>query len=76
MQLISYQQMKLLFYSKGYSIQSICNELSISRTGLKRSIDNCSLSFNRVLLLCSVLGVTPNDIITTTKERTRPTKKG
>jgi DNA-binding Xre family transcriptional regulator len=60
---MDYNEIKFIAESKNMQICDLDDELGLARNGLKRSFERQTLSMSKVLQLCHILGITPNQLL-------------
>lgn len=58
---MNYNEIKFIAESKNMQMMDLDAELKLARNGLKRSFERQTLPMSKVLQLCQILGITPNE---------------
>ena len=58
---MTYSELKDLAEIKKITMQSLADDVKMTRTGFRTSFENQSLPISKVCLLCEKLGISPND---------------
>lgn len=58
---MTYCELKDLSEIKGVTLQSLADEVNMTRTGFRSSIENQTLPISKVGALCKKIGISPND---------------
>lgn len=60
---MNYNELYLLIKQKGFTVKSICNQIEMTSNGFKDAIEKQTLPWIKIEKLCSILDVTPNDLL-------------
>lgn len=58
---MNYNKLKTLLTERKIKVAEFCEQLQMTRQGLQKSLDNGQLAYEKVLLCCRLLGISPND---------------
>ena len=58
---MTYCELKDLSEIKGVTLRSLADEVNMTRTGFRSSIENQTLPISKVEALCKKIGISPND---------------
>lgn len=58
---MKYSKLKSILSERKIVIADFCKQLQITRQGLQKSLDNDQLPYNKILLSCHILGITPDE---------------
>lgn len=60
---MEYNDLMILAKQKKILQKNLCQQLNLTPAGFKRGIENGTLPINKVLPLCQILGISPNELI-------------
>ncbi|MBQ7210788.1 MAG: hypothetical protein IJS05_07840 [Paludibacteraceae bacterium] len=58
---MNYNEIKSLIKKKGLDVKFILNEVGMSYDGFRLSIEKQTIESRKLLILCNLLGISPND---------------
>ncbi len=58
---MKYNRLKILLAERQIQITDFSEQLKMTRQGLQRSLDSDKLPYDKVLLCCQLLGISPNE---------------
>ena len=61
--MLDYNEIKKIVINKEMTISTFCEKLKFTRQGLQKSLDNGLLPVNKLLELCQLLDLTPNQFM-------------
>lgn len=59
---MTYNEIKFIAESKNLQMMDLDQDLDLARNGLKRSFERQTLPMSKVLQLCQILGISPNEL--------------
>jgi len=60
---MNYSELYFLVNQKGFTIKSLCEQIGMTSTGFKRSIELKTFSWKSIEALCSLLSITPHQLM-------------
>ncbi len=58
-----YNDLYLIIKKNGYTVKSISEQLDMTSNGFKRGVESQTIQWKAIFKLCSLLGITPNDLL-------------
>lgn len=60
---MNYNELKFLAESKNIMIKDLAEKIGMTSNGLKRAVEKQTLPMDKVISLCQILGISPNELL-------------
>ena len=60
---MNYNELTFLAKEKKFTMSELAKQIGMTLTGFKPSIENGTFPINKVLPLCQILGISPNELL-------------
>ena len=60
---MTYNELTFVAKSKNIMIKDLAERIGMTSNGLKRAVEKQTLTINKVLPLCQILGISPNELL-------------
>lgn len=60
---MNYNELTFLAKEKKFTMSKLAKQIGMTLTGFKPSIENGTFPINKVLPLCQILGISPNELL-------------
>lgn len=60
---MNYKKVIALIKEQGFDIKSVVSDIGMSYDGFKKSIENCTIEARKLIKLCEILQISPNELL-------------